>query len=82
MNKLGLSRNFEYLECCDVRSCKALLINVHSTDWSRKIHTVPNVRTYITFKNTYTVEKNVLSNLSRTERSVLPKSDAVYYRYR
>ena len=39
-------------------------------DWSHKIQTVSKLRTYITFKTSYNVEKYVLMNLNRRERSI------------
>ena len=71
MNKLGLTRNFDQLQCCDVNRCKAHLLDIYSSDWSRKTQSVPKWRTYVTFKDSYNVEKYVLLNLSRTERSLL-----------
>ena len=41
MNKLGLARNFDQLQCCDVNRCKAHLLDVYSSDWSRKTQAVP-----------------------------------------
>ena len=71
MNKLGLTRNFDNLEACDIDTGKLLLHDMYARDWSRKIVTVPKLRTYVTFKTSYTVEKYVLFNLNRSERSIL-----------
>ena len=71
MNKLGLIRNFDNLECCDIITSKPLLYSSYAEGWSEKILTVPTLRTYITFKTSYTAEKYVLMNLNRSERSIL-----------
>ena len=71
MNKLGLIRNFDNLECCDIITSKPLLYSSYAEGWSEKILTVPKLRTYITFKTSYTAEKYVLMNLNRSERSIL-----------
>ena len=71
MNKLGLIANFDNLECCDIGVCKLRLHDICARDWSEKTLTVPKLRTYITFKTSYTVDKYVLINLNRIERSIL-----------
>ena len=73
MNKLGLTRNFDQLQCCDVNRCKAHLLDIYSSDWSRKTQSVPKLRTYVTFRDSCNVEKYVLLNQSRTERSLLAR---------
>ena len=54
MNKLGLIRNFDNLECCDIFTSKPLLYSSYAEGWSEKILTVPKLRKYITFKTSYT----------------------------
>ena len=71
MNKLGFTRNFDNLEACDIDTGKLLLHDMYTRDLSRKIFTVPKLRTYVTFTTSYTVEKYVLFNLNRSERSIL-----------
>ena len=66
MNKLGLIRNFDNLQCCDINTSKPLLYSSYAEGWSEKILTVPKLRTYITFKTTYTAKKCVLMNLNRS----------------
>ena len=71
MNKLGFIRQFEHLECCDVVGSKTGLHDMYASEWSQKILITPKLRTYVTFKNSYAVEKYVLINLNRHERSIL-----------
>ena len=47
------------------------LPDMYARDWSQKTLTVPILRTYVTFKTSYNVEKYVLMNLNRSGRSVL-----------
>ena len=71
MNKIGLSQCFEHLEVCDINNGNQLLYDMCTRDWSHKIQTVSKLRTYRTFKTSYNVEKYVLMNLNRRERSIL-----------
>ena len=70
MNKLKLVGNFDN-QCFDIDTAKLLLHDIRARDWSEKISTNPNLRTYITFKTSYTVEKYVLINLNKCELSIL-----------
>ena len=71
MDKIGLTQRFEHLEVCDINNGKQLLYDMYMRDWSHKIQTVSKLRTYRTFKTSYHVEKYVLMNLNRRERSIL-----------
>ena len=51
------------MESCDIDTGKILLHDMYARDWSRKIFTVPKLRTYVTFKTSYTtVVKHVIND--------------------
>ena len=71
MNKIGLTRCFERLEACDTNSGYKRLQEVYTHEWNQKLLSVPKLRTHRTYKTSYNVEKYVLMNLSRRQRSIL-----------
>ena len=57
MSKTGLIRKFETLIFCNLADVKLSLQNAYANDWPAKTLSVTKLRTYVTFKTSYSPEK-------------------------
>ena len=70
-NSLDLDANFDSLLPCDIDIVKLKINDLAREAWEQEIVTKPKLRTYRTFKATFTTENYVIKNISRRKRSLL-----------
>ena len=56
---------------CDINSARNRLLDSYSTEWYTNLSKFPKLRTYRTFKSSFSRESYVELNLKRSERSVM-----------
>jgi hypothetical protein len=66
-----LGHIYNNMNTCDVVSCRNSRAMIYEEKWKFGLTTKPKLRTYITFKNTFTTEEYVQYCNSRTKRSFL-----------
>ncbi|CAC5370583.1 unnamed protein product [Mytilus coruscus] len=71
MSLVGMDNNFQQMLKCDVNSVRNTLMDICATKWHTNLSNSPKLRTYRTFKSTYSTESYIKLNLKRSERSVL-----------
>ncbi|CAC5405575.1 unnamed protein product [Mytilus coruscus] len=71
MSLVGMDDNFQQMLKCDVNSVRNNLMDICATKWHTDLSNFPKLRTYRTFKSTYSTETYIKLNLKRRERSVL-----------
>ena len=62
---------FNNITSCNLNSAKHIIFENTKITWSQTIIDKPKLRTYVLFKENFHVEKYVLFNLTRTERSLM-----------
>ena len=71
MSLVGMAENFQQMLICDINSTRNRLLDSHSTEWYTNLLKFPKLRTYRTFKTSFSTESYVELNLKRSERSVM-----------
>ncbi len=69
--KLQMNECFVNKSFCDTALAKLKLRNMYIDEWNIKVKNQPKLRTYNTFKETFCLEKYVMMNLRRIDRSYL-----------
>ena len=69
--------NFQQMLKCYVNSVRNNLMDICATKWHTNLSNFPKLRTYRTFKSTYSTETYLKQNLERRERSVKISSGPV-----
>ncbi len=71
LSELGLSHIFENREKCLLNNVDAKLKEINELCWKHESNQYPKLRTYILFKQNFTVEKYLNIGLTRRERSLM-----------
>ena len=71
MSLVGMAENFQQMLICDINSTRNRLLDSYSTEWYTNLLKFPKLRTYRTFKTSFSTESYVKLNLKRSERSVM-----------
>ncbi len=69
--KIEMNECFKNISYCDTTVAKLKLRKMYIDEWNIKRKTQPKLRTYNTFKEEFCLEKYVMMNLTRKERSYL-----------
>lgn len=72
-NEIGLTDVYDNNQGVAVHNVWSLLHEKFCLNWSQELSKYPKLRTYILFKNTYSVEPYVIKILSRKRRSIMSK---------
>jgi hypothetical protein len=71
MSLVGMAENFQQMLKCDINSARNRLLDSYSTEWYTNLSKFPKLRTYRTFKSSFSTESYDEFNLERSERSVI-----------
>jgi len=71
LDDIELGDLYETMAQANTNLCKEMLINEFQTDWDNLVKRKPKLRTYARIKTNFEVEKYVLLNLDRHQRSNL-----------
>ena len=70
MEQLNIMDHYNNKTTVDLACAKRIITEHYGTTWSREVQTLPKLRTYRTFKNTFKCEDYVMMDLKKHERSI------------
>jgi hypothetical protein len=71
MSLVDMAEHFQQMLKCDINSARNRPLDSYSTEWYTNLLKFPKLRTYRTFKTSFSTESYVELNLKRSERSVM-----------